>query len=164
MGCCNCEQKVSISFSSPLKIMMVDEEEQGFASLTVSYAGFNITAKGDVMYTLPVGMQAKMQVSYTDAAGNPAQVDGDVEWDSSNAAVLKVDVDPTDSTICTVTPLGPLGQAQVTATADADLGTGSREIVTVADISIVAGEAVAGSISPVGEPTPIPPEQRDAKK
>jgi len=61
-----------------------------------------------------------------------------------------------DSTIVTVVPVGPTGQIQITATADADLGAGVRNLVTVCDIQIVAGEAVAGTISPVGAPTPKP--------
>jgi hypothetical protein len=39
---------------------------------------------------------------------------------------------------------------QITATADADLGAGVRNLVTVCDITIVAGEAVAGTIAPIG--------------
>jgi hypothetical protein len=67
-----------------------------------------------------------------------------------------VSTDADDSTICTVEPLGPLGQVQVIATADADLGTGRRALITTIDIDIVSGEAVAGTIAPVGESVPLP--------
>jgi hypothetical protein len=47
---------------------------------------------------------------------------------------------------------GPLGQVQVTATADADLGEGTRTLTMTMDVEIVSGEAITGSITPVGEP------------
>jgi hypothetical protein len=72
-------------------------------------------------------------------------------------------VDLGDSSICRATPAGPLGQAQVTATADADLGSGARNIMTVADIQVVSGEAVAGTIQPVGEAEPIAPHAAPRK-
>ena len=52
--------------------------------------------------------------------------------------------------------VGPIGQVQVTATADADLGAGVRNIVTPLDIVVVAGEAMSGAITPVGPAEPIP--------
>jgi hypothetical protein len=108
-------------------------------------------------YTLPAGMQVQVQVSYVDANGNPTTVDGLVAWAASDAGTLTVVVDPTDSTLATVQATGNIGQAQVTATADADLGAGTRPLVTLMDVTVVAGEAVAGTISPVGEPTDITP-------
>jgi hypothetical protein len=67
-----------------------------------------------------------------------------------------VTVDANDSTLVKVTPAGALGQCQVTATADADLGAGVTALITNADIEIVSGQAVAGTISPVGAPQPLP--------
>jgi hypothetical protein len=119
------------------------------------------------MYTLPVDHLVKMQVAYTDAAGNPAKVDGAVAWATSDTAIATVQADQGDSTICTVTPAGKAGQVQVTATADADLGQGVRQLITTADIDVVAGEAVAGSMQPLGEPEPIAPHvepQRRTKR
>ena len=55
-----------------------------------------------------------------------------------------------------VRTVGPIGQVQVTATADADLGAGVRNIVTPLDIVVVAGEAMSGAITPVGPAEPIP--------
>ena len=107
-------------------------------------------------YTLPIDKFIEVQVAYVDAKGNPAVVDGDVTWASSNTAVLKVTVDPDDSTIATVTPQGALSAAQVVATADADLGAGVKQLITTLDINMVSGEAVAGTISVVGDPQPIP--------
>lgn len=142
----------------PLHVIHELEPQDGGQFLTVTLASrFKITLEGShVMYNLPVGMQVQMQVAYVDSGGNAAAVDGDVTWESSDPAIATATVDAADSTIVTVTPVGPAGQVQVTATADADLGSGVRELITIADITVVAGEAVAGTISPVGAATPIP--------
>ncbi|TYL87446.1 hypothetical protein [Bradyrhizobium cytisi] len=149
-------QRVEIVFGNVLKIMEVAEEPiaRGQQLLTVSFDEFTITAEGShVMYNLPIDHTVKMQVSYVDSAGNPAKVDS-VEWFTANAEIAAIEVDPSDGTICKVIPVA-LGRTQVSAKADADLGEGVRELLTVCDIMIVAGEAVAGSIQPVGEQEPI---------
>jgi hypothetical protein len=148
--------ELSVSFANTLQFCEVEAPPPIQAVLTISYGRFTITAKGDVMYTLPVDMIVQMQVSYVDASNNPATVDGPVVWASSDDTLATATPDANDSTIVTVTPVGPAGQVQITATADADLGAGVRNLVTVADISLVAGEAVAGTIEPVGAPTPKP--------
>jgi Bacterial Ig-like domain (group 2) len=148
-------QRLVISFESPLQIMEV-EEARPSQLITVKFENFTITAEGDtIMYTLPVDHTVKMQVAYVDAAGNPATIDGDVIWASSDTLLATVAADLADSTIVTVTPLA-LGQVQITATADADIGTGVRELITTSDITIVGGEAVSGTIQPVGELEPKP--------
>jgi hypothetical protein len=150
------EQRVEIVFKNPLQIMEVPAPALGHAQITIKFDHFIITAEGShVMYTLPVDHSVLMQVSYVDARGNPATIDGEVTWESSDASIITVLVDPTDSSICRATPVGSVGQAQVTATCDADLGDGVRELITLCDIEVVGGEAVAGTIQPVGEPSPI---------
>ena len=148
--------ELCLSFANALQVCKIEPPPQIASVLTITYDRFTITAKGDVMYTLPVDMLVKMQVGYVDAEGNPAAIDGPVAWASSDETIVTVTPDTGDSTIVTVTPVGPIGQIQVTATADADLGAGVRNLVTVCDIQLVAGEAVAGTISPVGAPTPKP--------
>jgi hypothetical protein len=81
-------------------------------------------------------------------------VDGPVNWTSSDTTIVEVVADATDSTDAIVQAKGLVGQAQVSAVGDADLGTGVRSIVTLMDVSVVAGEAVAGTISPVGDQIP----------
>jgi hypothetical protein len=154
-------QRIEICFANPLQICEIAPEV--LAVLTVTYQQFTITAKGDVMYTLPVDHLVKMQVSYVDAAGNPATVDGEVHWESSDESIATVAVDAQDSSIVTVTPAGDLGQVQVRAIADADLGTGVRNLTTIADITVVAGEAVAGTIQPIGEAEPVAPHVEPRK-
>jgi hypothetical protein len=71
--------------------------------------------------------------------------------------MVTVAVDTADSTKCAITPVGAVGSAQVTATADVDMGAGVQNLITTLDLSLVAGEAVAGVINVVGDPVPIPP-------
>jgi hypothetical protein len=101
-------------------------------------------------------MQCKVKVSYVDAAGNPALIDGEVAWASSDDTVLAVFTSANDSTEAILRTIGPVGQVQVTATADADLGAGVREIITPLDVTVVAGEAMSGTIEPSGPAEPIP--------
>jgi hypothetical protein len=151
-------QKLQIGFTTPLRIVhTIEDGGRSGQRITITYGGFSVTAEGDnVMYTLPMDHLVRMKVSYVDAAGNPAEIDDEVEWAVSDEAIATIEVDPQDSSVVTVTPEG-LGIAQVTATVDADLGDGVRELITIADIEIVAGEAMAGSIAPVGPPEPIAP-------
>ena len=103
-------QRVEIAFVNTLKIMEVTEEAaQGHSTITIRFEQFTIKAKGDIMYTLPVDKLVNMKVSYVDAGGNPATVDGAVLWTSSDDDIATVTVDPGDSTMCRVTPVGEVG-------------------------------------------------------
>jgi hypothetical protein len=137
------------------------KKSKGAAIVKVTYDGFTVTARMEeddkMAYTLPNDHKVQVQISYVDAKGNPAEVDGPVAWSSSNETVLTVEVDAADSTLATVVPATQLAQAQVVATADADLGAGVTQIITTMDVTIVAGQAVSGTIAPVGEPVPITP-------
>jgi len=120
----------------------------------VTYKGFTAQAKGNHMaYTMPVDTFIEIQVAYVDAHGNPAKVDGDVQWTSSNPSIASVDSTGPDA--AKVTTLGPLGTTQIVAAADADLGEGTRELLTTLDVTIVAGEAVAGTINVTSPPQPV---------
>jgi len=137
-------------------VNLLHDEPEGHAVVTITYDRLTLTAKGEKMvYKLPDDKKVDVKVSYVDAKGNAASVDGPVEWASSDAAIVSVTVSTDDPSQATVAGVGPVGQAQVTVTADADLGEGVRQIVTTMDVEIIAGEAVAGTISPVGEPTPV---------
>ena len=152
------ELRLEIVFANVLTVAEVELPAKGKQFLTIGYEAFAIIIEGDhAMYTLPADHLVNMQVAYTDAKGNPATIDGDVTWESSDASILLVEADPGDSSMCRATPVGSVGQVQITARCDADLGDGVRELITTADISVVGGEAVAGSIQPMGEPEPIAP-------
>lgn len=94
--------------------------------------------------------KASMTVKYESAAGNPAVVDGAPVWASSNAAILEVTASP-DGMSAVARSVGPAGPAQVSVTADADMGEGTKEIVFVQDFEVKAGQAVTGGIT-VGAP------------
>jgi hypothetical protein len=128
---------------------------QAGAWITTDCGGITVKSKGPLaVYKLPVSMKIDVGVSYVDAAGNPATVDGDVAWETSDKDIANVfRISGADSTKATVRA-GKPGQAQITATADADLGEGVRSIITTMDIEVIPGEAVAGTITPIGEPEP----------
>jgi len=82
------------------------------------------------------------------AAGNPASIDGAVIFRSSDADVAAVE--PVDDTSALVIA-GIPGVAQITATFDADLGEGVRNVTASGALEVVAAEAVTGE-SVFGEP------------
>jgi hypothetical protein len=153
---------VEFKLAGVLKFLVEPEARSG-ARMTVRYGPFTLTAWGDQMaYTLPVDYAVEMQVSYVDSHGNPAAVDGEVAWSTSNPDTVTVKADANDSTKVLVQAMSHTGNAQVTATADADLGAGVTSLVTNMDITVVAGQAVAGTIAPVGEQ--MPPQATPAAK
>lgn len=153
------DRMIEFRLGGVLKILS-DEPEAG-VFVTLHYDGFTVTAKGNEMaYTLPDDHAVKVKVSYVDAKGHPAQVDGPVEWQSSNETVANVTADQADPMLALVVPGANLGQVQITVTADVDLGEGVSELITTMDVTVVGGAAVAGQIEPVGEPSPIQPEPR----
>jgi hypothetical protein len=99
-------QRVEIVFVNPLKITEVEVPPLGQKQITLTFEQFTITAEGDhVMYKLPVDHSVLMQVSYVDANGNPATIDGEVSWDTSDASIIAVTVDASDSSMCRATPV-----------------------------------------------------------
>jgi hypothetical protein len=151
----NTVNTLQFQLGGTLKFLL--DEPVGYALVTLTYDGFTVTAKGDVMaYTLPDGNEVKVKISYVDAQGNAAKVDGDIEWSSSDTNVATVQVDAADTSNAVVAASGTIGQVQIVAKADADIGAGVRELITTMDVEVVAGEAIAGTIAPVGESTPIP--------
>ena len=141
---------ITIETDEPLPV-----PSQAGAWITTNCGGFTVKSKGPTaVYKLPVGMKIDVAVSYVDAAGNPATVDGDVDWETSDKEIANVfRISGTDSTKVSVRA-GKPGQTQISATADADLGEGVRNIITTMDIEVIPGEAVAGTITPIGEPEP----------
>lgn len=123
------------------------------AKIRLQFGNFVVKFIGDSMFTLPDDQKVDASVGYVDAKGNAAKVDGAPVWTSSDPAVLNV-VAATDGMSATITPVGPLGTAQVKIEADADLGAGVVSLITLADVEIVAGSAVAGNVV-FGAPVPL---------
>lgn len=148
-------QAVQFSLTGILHVLASEPSKAG-VFITLRHYGLTIRARGqDMAYTLPNDHQVQVQVSYVDAKGYPAAIDGQVVWASSDNNIASITVDLVDSTIATVVPGAQIGQAQITATADADLGTGVTTLITPMDVTVVGGQAVAGTIVPVGAATPI---------
>ena len=98
-------------------------------------------------FTLTDIQQVTLGITAVDARGNPAKLDGAPVWASSDTALLTV-VPSEDGLSCVCTAVGPLGTAQVTVNADADLGAGVRELQGLLDIEIIASEALNITIVP----------------
>jgi hypothetical protein len=131
--------------------------------LSATFGGITSTHTGatHMAYTLPADKMVKLQIAYVDGAGNPAVVDGAVVWDTSDDTIAHIDpmtptpVGAVENGVVMLVP-GKVGNCQITARADADLGAGVRELITLMDVTVVGGEAVAGTITPVGDAIPKP--------
>ena len=115
--------------------------------VTLHLDGTSLTFFGDFQMLLPIDKKlVGCTVSYVDAAGNAALVDGVPVWATDRPDLLVLVVSDNGMS-CDITPVGDLGSAQVTISADADLGEGLRELVTIGTIECVAGEAVGGVLN-----------------
>lgn len=113
-------------------------------------------------FLLTADQQVGLSFSATDKYSNPAGVDGAPTWASSDESKVTVTAGA-DGKTATAVAVGPAGTAQVSVRADADLGDGSREVVGVLDIEVIAGEASLIALSagtaeakPAAEPAPEP--------
>lgn len=83
---------------------------------------------------------ATARIAPLDKAGNPAQVEaGKTTWAVSDPALAVID--SFDDTSAVVRDLGPLGEYDLTVSADADLGEGVTTITDSIHITVVAGPA-----------------------
>lgn len=115
----------------------------------LSVDGFTISFLGVFNMILPDDKTVGATVAFVDAKGKPAKVDGAPVWTSDNDAVASV-VASDDGLSATVTP-GDIGTAQISVTADADLGAGFTSLVGIGTVEVVAGTAVTATVS-FGEP------------
>ena len=96
--------------------------------------------------------KVSLSVSFTSAAGNAAPVDGVPVWSSSDELIVSVTASE-DGLSAVATTVGPIGLAQVSVTADADMGEGFKPITGLLDVSVIASEAAfAGLTAGVPEP------------
>lgn len=99
--------------------------------------------------------QVPFTATFTTKKGNPAKIDGTPEWSVSDPAILTVASVSEDGLSAVVAAVGPVGTAQVSIKADADMGPGVREVIGTADVEVVAGEAVAAGLvggAPIEQP------------
>lgn len=88
--------------------------------------------------------QVSISVAPKTAHGNPAPIDGNVDFQSSDPAVATVtSTGPLSAVVKSVAP----GVAQIIATFDADLGAGVRPVEMTGAIEVVPAEAVTAEIT-----------------
>lgn len=87
-----------------------------------------------------------LTIAPVDAAGNPATLDGAPAWTSSNPTVLDV-VAGADGLTAVVTALGPLGDSQVSVSADARVGPDVVTLTGTLDVNVAASEATTLGIT-----------------
>lgn len=104
------------------------------------------------MLTLTDIQKVHLTIAPVDAAGNPAPVDGIPSWSSSDESVLTVSA-AADGMSADAVTVGPLGNAQVNVSADADLGEGIETLTGTLDVEVVASQATSLGIS-AGVPEP----------
>jgi hypothetical protein len=112
-----------------------------------------ITREGEIMNLSDI-QKATFEIDpgdIVDVKGNPAPVDGELAWESSDPALATVNVSNGGLT-CEVVAVGPLGHVQLKVTGDADLGAGIVPIIGLKEIDIVSSQAVAINI---GDVTPV---------
>jgi hypothetical protein len=95
--------------------------------------------------TLTDSQQCPVSVAFTDKKGNPALVEGAPVWASSDENVAKVTA--AADGMSAVIVAGNIGTAQISVTADADLGAGVTSLASVLDLTVMAGAAVAANIT-----------------
>lgn len=98
------------------------------------------------MLNLTDSQQVNLKVAFADKAGNAAAVDGAPVWTSSDETVLTVAA-ATDGLSAVATATGKLGTAQVSVSADADLGSGTTTLTGTLDVTVLAGSAVSAVVS-----------------
>jgi hypothetical protein len=108
------------------------------------------------MLILTATQQVPYTLAFTDAKGNPARVDGIPQWAASSPETLAL-TPGADGMSC-LAVAGLVGDTQISATADADLGEGTRPVVVTDTVRVVAAEAVAGTM------TAGTPEEQPAAK
>lgn len=113
-------------------------------------------------FILTADQQVGLSFSAKDKYGNDAGIDGTPTWSSSDESKVTVTTGA-DGKSATAVAVGPVGTAQVSVRADADIGDGAREVVGVLDIEVIAGEASIVALSagtaeakPAAEPVPEP--------
>lgn len=99
-----------------------------------------------------------LELVISDSFGNEATVDGTPSWTSGDDSVVALTVGE-DGFSAVASAVGPVGTAQVSVRADADVGEGFREIIATLDIEVVGGEARIVALNagePRAKPEPVP--------
>lgn len=109
--------------------------------------GVPATGNEDVTVQLTADQQVTLEVSATDAYGNPVTDDlGDITWTSSDESVVTVTPSENPAQV-TAVAVGPAGTAAVTVTADPDHDTGTPNFQGSLAVDVVAGDVTELTIT-----------------
>lgn len=116
--------------------------------------GVEVIYQGDRPMILKAGQSQLLKLVAVDKFNNPTAFDETTppSWASSNPENATVTPDEADVMQATITTVGPVGNSQITVTADADIGPTDKPIIGVLDLEVIAGDAVSVRIEPVGPP------------
>jgi hypothetical protein len=107
----------------------------------------NTITEGATKVKIKDNQEFDVALSFQDAAGNAASVQGAPTWTVDNTAALTVT--PSDDGLsAVVSAVGPTGTGQVSVSADADLGEGTTTITGVLDVEVIAGDATLIVLNP----------------
>ena len=113
--------------------------------------------------TVQVGHIGSISVAWTDPTGVTVPVDGPTAWSSTDDTIITVVVATGNPLIANWHTVG-LGNAQLIATADADLGAGFRKVSCSTDFDVIPGEATGGTTTVTdlgpGEPSSGGPRKK----
>lgn len=98
------------------------------------------------MFVLPDTKKVPLTVTFADAAGNAASVEGVPVWSSSDETIVLIADVAADGLSAFAVAVGPLGTAQVNVSADADLGEGVTTLTGVLDIQVTASAATSAIV------------------
>lgn len=127
------------------------KHRKGKLLFTVFYPHLKLYLKGITHMVLTDTQKVNLSISPVDAKGKPAKIDGVPSWTSSDETILSLV--PAADGLSAVAVAGDPGHAQVSVTADADLGEGVTGITGTLEVDVEAGEAVSLNIT-AGAPEP----------
>ena len=97
--------------------------------------------------TMSAGSRATVSVEWRDTSGHTVKVDGPTKWVSSVPGTVECTPSTGNPQIANLFAPGPIGNSQIQATADADLGEGQKAVTATLDVTVIAGQAVGGDIT-----------------
>ncbi len=119
--------------------------------VTYRFNNASFTAKGDnmslVLKDVDLPGTVDVTVSFVNAKGKPASVDGAPTWTASDTTVIDSVTVAADGMSAKLHITDTIGVSQLTVNADVDLGSGVNNKDFVDTISVIAGEATSASFS-----------------
>lgn len=153
--CCKCTRY----WREVLRRILCCGEEKVTRIVTYSFNGISFTAKGDsIMLQLKdteVPGTVTVTVSFVDAKGKPATVDGAPTWTASNTALIDSITVAADGLSADIHITDTPDASNLTVNADVDMGSGVNNVDFVDTVTVTAGDAVAASFA-FGAVTPDP--------